>query len=108
MENLLANDISLTLDRGKGKFRLNLNGEVIEQNVCEFLHTISFLVGKDIEVYLMNADSFYDSVRIPLTGTGKTVTLPLERFISIREAYRHQLFLLKLEDLLMRRGIALS
>jgi uncharacterized protein YtpQ (UPF0354 family) len=107
VEKLLNESINLLLDRKKRKFQLNLNGEIVEQNTCEFLHTISFLVGKDIEEYLLSTDSAYDSVRIPLTGTGKTVTLTLSEFIAFREAYNQQMFMLKLEDLLLRKGISI-
>lgn len=78
----------------------------VEQNVCEFLHTVSFLVGHDIEQHLMSTDSKYDMVRLPLTNSGKVVTLDLSDFIRVREAYSRQMFLLKLEDMLLRKGVS--
>lgn len=107
MEQLLVN-IGLSFDRQKGKFLLAIGDISIQQNVCEFLQTMSFLVGKDVEEHLMNTDSRYDTVRVPLTSIGKNVTLNLQEFIALREAYRHQMFLLKLEDLLLRKGIRSS
>jgi hypothetical protein len=105
MEQLLIGDIGLTFNRQNGRFMLAIGKNKIQQNVCEFLHTMSFLVGKDIEEHLMNTDSRFDTVRVPLTNAGKTVTLDLKEFIQFREAYGRQMFLLKLEDLLLRKGI---
>lgn len=105
VEKLLVKDITLSFNRKKGKFLLSAFDQIIEQNVCEFLQTVSFLVGQDIEEFLMSTESRYDSLRIPLTGTGKTLTLSLTDFIHFREAYSRQMFLLKLEDLLIRKGI---
>lgn len=104
MEQLLI-DAGISFNRKKGKFFLSFGNIQVEQNVCEFLQTMSFLVGKDIEEYLMNTDSQYDTVRVPLTNTGKNITLELREFIALREAYSRQMFLLKLEDLLLRKGI---
>jgi hypothetical protein len=108
VEELLIRDISLVFNRKKGKFSLSVQGKSIDQNVCEFLQTVSFLVGKNIEEYLLNTDSQYDNVRIPLTGCGKVITLPLTDFISFREAYGRQMYMLKLEDMLMHRGIRMT
>jgi hypothetical protein len=108
VKQLLVNDIALSFDRKKGRFLLCVDGQSIEQNVCEFLTTISFLVGKDVEEHLLNTDSSYDTVRIPLTGCGKVLTLDLSDFIRLREAYGNQMFLFKLEDLLLRKGVQLS
>ena len=107
MEQLLTKEIGLSFNRQKSRFTLTCGEDLIEQNVCEFLHTMSFLVGKDIEECLLSTDSQYDTVRVPLTNAGKTVTLDLKDFIGFREAYGRQMFLLKLEDLLMRKGIQL-
>jgi hypothetical protein len=56
----------------------------------------------------MSTDSSYDQVRIPLTGSGKIVTLDLAEFVRFREAYSRQLFLLKLEDMLVHKGVTLA
>lgn len=108
MEQLLHQEISLAFDKKRSKFTLSIMGQVIQQNVCEFLLTSSFLVEQDVEEYLLSTDSRYDSVRIPLTTAGKTVTLDLVDFISLRELYGRQLYLLKLEDVLLHRGIRMS
>lgn len=105
MEKLLVKDISIALNRKRGKFTLSFNDQVYEQNVCEFIQTFSFLVGKNVEAYLMSTDSCYDTVRIPLTGCGKSITLDLADFITFREVYSQQMFLLKLEDLLVRQRV---
>jgi hypothetical protein len=107
VQQLLTSDITLSFHRKTGRFLVCIAGQHFEQNVCEFLQTISFLVGKNVEEYLMNTDSQYDEVRIPLTGSGKTITLGLLDFIRFREAYSRQMFLLKLQDLLLHKGINL-
>ena len=108
MEQTLVKDISLAFSRKNGKFTLSIQEQSIEQNVCEFLLTVSFLVGKDLEELLLNPSSECDYVRIPLTGNGKTITLSLAEFVRFREAYANEMYLLKLEDLLCRKGIAFS
>lgn len=105
MEALVSKTITLEFDRKSGRFVLDLDGELVRQNVCEFLHTLSFMVGHDIEHSLLSTDSRYDVVRVPLTTAGTTATLPLHDFVALREAYGNQMFLLKLEDLLLRKGI---
>jgi hypothetical protein len=108
LEQILVKDVTLAFNRKRGKFLLTVQDHSIEQNVCEFLQTVSFLVGKNIEEYLLSTDSQYDNVRIPLTGSGKVITLNLADFIQFREAYSRQMYLLKLEDLLMRKGIGMA
>jgi hypothetical protein len=105
MQQQLTKDFSLSFNRQKGRFILVCGDNSVDQNVCEFLSTMSFLVGKNIEEYLLSTDSQYDTIRIPLTGSGKVIILELKEFIRFREIYGHQMFLLKLEDLLMRKGI---
>lgn len=105
MNKLLTTHVGLSFDKKRGKFVLSLDGKEIRQNVCEFIQTISFLVGKDVEEHIMNTGSDYDYVRLPVTAAGTVLTLDLRQFIAVREAYQHQLFLLKLEDMLMRKGI---
>ena len=83
-------------------------GQEIEQTVCEFLLTASFLVAQDVEEFLLNTDSRYDSVKVPMTSAGKTLTLDLADFISLREIYCRQLYALKLEDILLHRGIVMA
>lgn len=102
---VVSKPIELKFDRKAGRFVLDIAGKPVLQNVCEFLHTLSFLVVQDVEQYLMSTDSRYDWVRIPLTTTGTTVTLSLQEFLALREAYGNQMYLLKLEDLLLRKGI---
>jgi hypothetical protein len=106
MEQTLVKEITLNFNRRKGKFQLSVGDECIEQNICEFLQTISHLVGKDVEEHLMNPAEEYDHVRVPVTRTGKVLTLDLGDFIRFREIYSQQMFFLKLEDLLHRKGIS--
>jgi len=108
MEQLLEKEITLAFSRKRGKFQLSVHGERVDQNVCEFLQTMSYLVGKNVEEHLMNPSDEFDHIRIPLTCTGKVVTLELADFIRFRELYNRQMFLLKLEDLLNRKGITSS
>jgi hypothetical protein len=108
MKQQIVKEIALNFDRKSGKFKLCIQEEHIDQNVCEFLLTISYLVGKDVEEHLMNPSSEFDQVRIPVTRTGKVLTLALRDFIQFRELYSQQMFLLKLEDLLHRKGIYAS
>lgn len=105
---LLQQPISLNFDKQKSKFTLSVSGQIVQQNVCEFLLTSSFLVGQNVEEFLLNTDSCYDSVKIPLTTAGKSLTVELADFIRLREAYSRQMYLLKLEDLLLYRGIAMA
>ena len=108
LEQLVINDIALTFNRKRGKFTLSIENQVFEQNVCEFLLTNSFLAGKNVEEYLLNTGCEYDSVKVPLTGCGKCITLSLSTFIRLQEAYSRQMFLLKLEDMLAYRGIRIA
>lgn len=108
MENLILQNIALGFDRKKSRFSLVFQEQKFEQNVCEFLLTSSFLVGQDVEEYLLNTDSRYDNVKVPLTMAGKSITIGLSDFIQLKEVYSRQLYLLKLEELLMHRGISLS
>ena len=108
MENLLVDQFTLSLNRSRGRYTLAMNEIRFEQNICEFLLTFSFLQSKDIEAYLMNTASEYDQVRVPLSGCGKNTILPLSDFIRLREVYANEMFELKLEDLLLRQGVALA
>jgi hypothetical protein len=108
LEQLLVKDVNLSLNRKAGKFTLCIENQKVDQNVCEFLLTVSFLAEKNIEEYLLNTDSSYDSVKVPLTGCGKSLILSLPEFIKLREAYSRQMFLLKLEDMLAHRGIRIA
>ena len=108
MEKLAVASVELSLNRGKGRYSLAVGEMVFEQNVCEFLLTFSFLNGKNVEELLMSTDSCYDLVRVPLTGCGKCVTLELGQFVTFREVYAQEMFRLKLEDMLLRSGVAPS
>lgn len=107
MEAVASKAINLNYDRKIGRFVLDIDGSPVHQNVCEFLHTLSFLVVQDIELYILSTDSRYDHVRVPLTSAGTIATLSLQEFAALREAYSYQMFLLKLEDLLLRKGISI-
>ena len=75
------------------------------QTTCEFLLTFSSLQGKDMEEYMSNLDNDHDTVRVPLSGCGRAVTLGLSDFARLRDLYGQRMFELKLEDLLSRHGI---
>lgn len=105
MENLVGYAVELSLNQRNGRYTLTVDGAVFEQNVCEFLLTFSFLNGKNVEELLLSTDSRHDEVRIPLSGCGRCVTLGLGHFITFREAYAQEMFRLKLEDMLLRRGV---
>jgi hypothetical protein len=108
LEKLISVNISLQYDKKKGKFHLSAGDVSITQNICEFLLTNSFLVGKDVEDYLANTQGDYDFVKIPLTSTGKTITLDLIGFIRLKDVYHRQMYLLKLEDMLIHRGVSFA
>jgi hypothetical protein len=108
LEQVLKQHIALEFDKKKSKFTLSLGGQLIQQNVCEFLLTSSFLVGQDVESFLLDNDSRFDTIRIPFSTTGKNLTVDLTDFIRLREIYGAQMYLLKLEDLLLHRGITLA
>jgi hypothetical protein len=108
LEKLVSVNISLHYDKRKGRFHLTVNEMCFTQNICEFLLTNSFLVGKDIEEYLFNVEGEYDSVKIPLTSTGKVITLDLVEFIRFKDVYHQQMYLLKLEDMLIHRGVSFA
>jgi hypothetical protein len=108
LEQLLKQQITLDFDRKRSKFTLVFGDHTIQQNVCEFLLTSSFLVGQNVEEFIMSTDSCFDRVRIPMTTAGKSITLELTDFIRLRDIYGAQMYQLKLEDLLLHRGISLS
>lgn len=62
--------------------------------------------GKNMEEHISNLASEYDRVKVPLSGCGVSVTLALSDFARLRALYGQRMFELKLEDLLMRNGIA--
>ena len=97
--------LPLTLSRLGGRFELSVGDQVFRQTTCEFMLTFSSMQGKDMEEYMSNLANEYDQVRVPLAGCGKSITLLLCDFVRLRALYGQQMFDLKLEDLLMRRGI---
>jgi hypothetical protein len=98
--------LTLTLSRSGGRFELSVGGQIFRQTTCEFMLTFGSMQGKDMEEYMLNLANEYDQVRVPLSGSGKSITLSLSDFVRLRALYGQQMFDLKLEDLLMRRGIA--
>jgi hypothetical protein len=108
LQQVLHQEINLGFDKKQSKFTLSIAGQIIQQNVCEFLLTSSFMVGQDVEEFLLNTDSRYDTVRIPLTTAGKNITVNLTDFIRLRDLYSRQMYLLRLEDLLLHRGVGMS
>ncbi len=104
-EILEYTETSITLDRKAGRYLVNFNGQVFEQRVCEFLYTFSILKASDIEKHLLNISSEYDTIKVPLSICGKSLILSLEDFLILRESYMNEMYLLKLEDMLLRNGI---
>jgi hypothetical protein len=105
LEKLTATQFSLIFDRKRGRYTLYCNDQKLEQNVCEFLLTISYLAGKNIEEHLLNTDNHYDTVRIPMTSSGKTLTLNLADYLALRNVYSQEMFLLRLDDILTTNSI---
>jgi hypothetical protein len=68
--------------------------------------TFSSMQGKNMEEYMINLANEFDQVRVPISGCGRSVTLLLSDFARLRSLYGQRMFELKLEDLLMRQGIA--
>jgi hypothetical protein len=109
LQTAVIEKIELSLVRSRGRFLLQLsNGYHIEQTVCEFLLTFSFLTQHNIEDCLLNTADEFDTVTVPLTGRGQKLDLSLVDFAALREVYFHRMFELKLEDMLHRQGVSLS
>jgi hypothetical protein len=68
--------------------------------------TFSSMQGKNMDEYMINLANEYDQVRVPISGCGRSVTLMLSDFARLRSLYGQRMFELKLEDMLMRQGIA--
>ena len=106
MQTVLQEKIELKLVRSRGRFELQfIDGRNVEQTVCEFLLTFSFLKQHNIEDALLSTDDQFDYVTVPLTGKGDHLNLPLGDFAAFREVYFREMFELKLEDMLMRQGV---
>jgi hypothetical protein len=109
LQTVLHQKIELKLVRSRGRFQLHLSSGVkVEQTVCEFLLTFSFLKQHNIEDCLLSTDDQFDTVMVPLTGAGEKLNLPLGDFAALREVYFNQMYELKLEDMLLRQGVVLS
>jgi hypothetical protein len=105
LESQLTDLLILSLSRSAGRFHLLVGEQQYSQTTCEFLLTFACMQGKNMEEYMSNLDSDYDTVRVPLSGCGNSVTLSLSDFARLRSLYGQRMFELKLEDLLMRQGI---
>jgi hypothetical protein len=106
LQTVLQERIELNLVGSRGRFVLQFkDGRKIEQSVCEFLLTFSFLSNHNIEDCLLNTDDQFDTVTVPLTGTGAKLDLSLGDYAVLRDVYFHQMFELKLEDMLVRQGV---
>jgi hypothetical protein len=101
----IIESLTLALSRSGGRFELCIGDQLFKQTTCEFMLTFSSMQGKDMEEYMSNLTNDYDQIRVPLSGCGKSITLLLSDFVKLRTLYGQQMFDLKLEDLLMRRGI---
>ena len=106
MELQLTDIVVLSLSRTRGRFELVVGDEKFNQNICEFMLTFASMAGKNMPKYMSNLDNEFDNVRVPLSGAGKAVTLPLCDFARLRSLYMQQMFEMKLEDMLMRQGIS--
>jgi hypothetical protein len=106
LETQIIDTLALGLSRSGGRFELVINGQVVKQTTCEFMLTFSSMQGKDMDQYMTNLANEFDQVRVPLSGCGKSITLLLSDFARLRTLYGQQMYELKLEDLLMRQGIA--
>jgi len=105
LEIQVTDTLALTLSRSGGRFELVVGEQIFKQTTCEFMLTFSSMQGKNMDEYMANLANEYDSVRVPVTGCGNSVTLLLPDFARLRSLYGQQMFELKLEDLLMRRRI---
>lgn len=101
-EKTLILDLSLS----KGRFEVSIGDQTFRQTMCEFMLTFASMQGKNMDEYMSNLTSEFDFVSVPLSGSGKSVTLSLSDFTRLRSLYMQQMFELKLEDLLIRRGIS--
>lgn len=106
LENQVTDTLLLTLARTGSRFALVVGEKTFQQNICEFMLTFSSMQGKNMDEYLNNLATEFDQVRVPLSGCGRSVTLSLSDFARLRSLYGQQMFDLKLEDMLMRQGIA--
>jgi len=95
----------INLSRSGGRFELVIGEQRIAQTTCEFMLTFSSMQGKNMDEYMTNLSNDYDYVRVPLSGSGQSVTLMLPDFVRLRSLYSQRMFELKLQDLLMRQGI---
>jgi hypothetical protein len=105
-EILTKGSISLEINLAKGRFHVTVGDHTYSQTMCEFMLTFASMQGKDMFEYMSNLTSDYDFVSVPLSGSGRSVKLALSDFARLRSLYMQQMFELKLEDLLLRQGIA--
>jgi len=97
--------ISLEISLSKGRFQVTVGDQVFSQTMCEFMLTFASMQGKDMLEYMSNLTNDYDFVSVPLSGSGKSVKLALSDFARLRSLYMQQMFEVKLDDLLFRKGI---
>jgi hypothetical protein len=102
----ITETLILELSRSGGRFELVVGEQKFKQTTCEFMLTFSSMQGKNMEEYMVNLANEFDQVRVPISGCGRSVTLLLSDFARLRSLYGQRMFELKLEDLLMRQGIA--
>jgi hypothetical protein len=106
LESQLIATLVFSLSRSGGRFVLVVGERTFRQTTCEFMLTFASMQGKNMDEYMTNLASEYDQVRVPLSGCGKSITLSLTDFTRLRSLYGQGMFELKLQDLLMRQGIA--
>jgi hypothetical protein len=105
LESLKTQILPLSLTYAGKSFALLVGEEVTHQTICEFMLTFSSMVGTNIEDYLADLANECDTIRVPLSGNGKSVILPLLDFARLRTLYGQMMFELKLQDLLVRNSI---
>ncbi len=105
VQDQLTKLIPISLAHSGNFFLLQVGDETIRQSTCEFMLTFSSLVGTDIEAYLSNVSPECDIVRVPLSGRGNFIDVPLCDFARLRRVYGQMMFELKLQDLLLRSAI---
>lgn len=90
-------------------YRIWFKEEEFNQRVCEFLYTYSVVSSKNPEEFLLNTDSSFDFVKVPVSGRkGKTLRLTISDFLALRNLYMEEMHKLRLEDMLFRSGVSLS
>lgn len=106
-ELLVASDYRISYNGKTGRYSVTFQTYSYEQRLCEFINTFNFLKTIDLEYYLLNISTEYDTVTVPLSLAGMTLVLPLDEYVTFREMHMEELFRLKLENMLHSLSISL-